>query len=67
MGVLTNTWIGQYFSWDEHCQVNYAMLRANLRAGKIVLENPADFPRANFAAIERKVAEIEDFLERNPE
>ena len=59
---IQSRFIRNEFMWDRMGDVNWDLLRGNLDSARRVLNNPSDFPKADFAAIERREQEIGDFL-----
>ena len=59
---ITHTAIGRDYGWDRLSDVDGDMLANNHPAMLRIVENPDQFPDADFAEAERKLVEIEDFL-----
>ena len=59
---IENKYIRDEYQWDLVSEVKWDLLRHNLERANHILDNPEDFPRANFAAVETASAELFTFL-----
>lgn len=55
-------WMGYEYGWDYLSDVNWNMLRNNLKSADYILGNPSKFPRADFAKLEFQSNELHAFL-----
>jgi hypothetical protein len=55
-------WMQEEYGWDRVSDVNWNMLRHNLKSLEHIQDNPAKFPKANPAEIEWKSNELFVFL-----
>lgn len=56
---ITDTVIGKIYGWDYLSDVDPELLRNNRKAMILILENPSDFPKADFAHADRVVRAID--------
>ena len=59
---ITNTFIGQEYGWDYVSDADPAMLRQNRRSMMFIIENPDQFPNADFPKAHQIVREIDAFF-----
>lgn len=59
---ITQTPIGQRYQWDRVSDADPELLRNNREAAMRVINNPDQFPKADFAACESMVRDIDDFF-----
>lgn len=59
---ITSTYIGREYHWDRVSEADPALLRNNREASMRVINNPDQFPKADFAACRLNVAEIDAFF-----
>ena len=59
---ITHTFIGQEYGWDHVSDADPDMLRQNRECMIRVIENPDQFPNADFAKAEKIVHEIDEFF-----
>ena len=59
------TFIREEFMWDRMSDVDWSLLRNNLKAARRILRAPEKFPHANFPFLEQKVDALETFLVLN--
>ncbi len=55
-------WISQDYGWDFVDQVDWQMLRHNLKCADNVLANPVKFPKADRPKVERIANALHAFL-----
>lgn len=63
---ITHTFIGREYGWDRVSDADPALLRNNREAAMRVINNPDDFPNANFTLCAHTVAEIDAFFAQYP-
>lgn len=59
---IENKYVRDEYQWDLMSEVKWDLLRQNLEVANNILDNPEDFPRADFAAVETRSAELFTFL-----
>lgn len=59
---IESKYVRDEYQWDLMSEVKWDLLRQNLEAANNILDNPEDFPRADFAAVEARSAELFTFL-----
>lgn len=59
---ITHTFIGQEYGWDHVSDADPALLRQNRRSMMFIIENPGQFPNANFPKAQQIVREIDAFF-----
>lgn len=60
--VSTSRYIRNEYQWDRMSDVDWSLLRNNLRAKERILSHPENFPNADFTAVEHAVKELSEFL-----
>ena len=63
---ISHTFIGWEYGWDRVSDADPALLRNNREAAMRVINNPDQFPNADFAACKTLVAEIDAFFAEFP-